>query len=194
MHIRESHLVSAILAQTVNVPSEDTLPPKSKHGNGSREGLPGLCIVLQVVGSRGDVQPFVGLGQTLKRHGHRVRVATHPLFRNFVEENGLEFFSIGGDPAKLMSFMVQNPRLVPSMGAVVRGEIATQQKAMYEILNGCWRSCYESGDGIDPVGSGCSGDSDEKPFLAHAIIANPPSLAHVHCAEKLGIPLHIMFT
>ena len=27
-----------------------------------------------------------------------------------------------------------------------------------------------------------------------AIIANPPSYGHLHCAEKLGIPLHMMFT
>jgi hypothetical protein len=33
-----------------------------------------------------------------------------------------------------------------------------------------------------------------RPFVAHAIIANPPSFAHIHCAEKLGIPLHLMFT
>ncbi|KAG9604261.1 glycosyltransferase family 1 protein, partial [Aureobasidium melanogenum] len=32
------------------------------------------------------------------------------------------------------------------------------------------------------------------PFIADVIIANPPSFAHIHCAEKLGIPLHIMFT
>ena len=32
------------------------------------------------------------------------------------------------------------------------------------------------------------------PFVADAIIANPPSFAHVHCAERLGIPLHLMFT
>jgi sterol 3beta-glucosyltransferase len=32
------------------------------------------------------------------------------------------------------------------------------------------------------------------PFVADAIIANPPSFAHIHCAEKLRIPLHIMFT
>ncbi len=24
--------------------------------------------------------------------------------------------------------------------------------------------------------------------------ANPPSFAHIHCAERLGIPLHLMFT
>ena len=29
---------------------------------------------------------------------------------------------------------------------------------------------------------------------ADAIIANPPSMAHFHCAAKLGIPLHLMFT
>ena len=32
------------------------------------------------------------------------------------------------------------------------------------------------------------------PFVADAIIANPPSFAHIHCAERLGIPLHLMFT
>lgn len=32
------------------------------------------------------------------------------------------------------------------------------------------------------------------PFIADAIIANPPSFAHVHCAERLGCPLHMMFT
>jgi hypothetical protein len=35
---------------------------------------------------------------------------------------------------------------------------------------------------------------DAKVFVADAIIANPPSFAHLHCAEKLGIPLHLMFT
>lgn len=32
------------------------------------------------------------------------------------------------------------------------------------------------------------------PFVADAIIANPPSFAHVHCAEALGIPVHLVFT
>jgi UDP:flavonoid glycosyltransferase YjiC (YdhE family) len=33
-----------------------------------------------------------------------------------------------------------------------------------------------------------------KPFVADAIIANPPAFGHIHCAEKLGVPLHMMFT
>lgn len=32
-----------------------------------------------------------------------------------------------------------------------------------------------------------------EPFVADAIIANPPSIMHIHCAEALGIPVHIMF-
>lgn len=29
--------------------------------------------------------------------------------------------------------------------------------------------------------------------MADAIISNPVSYAHLHCAEALGIPLHLMF-
>jgi hypothetical protein len=36
--------------------------------------------------------------------------------------------------------------------------------------------------------------SDHNPFVADAIIANPPSFAHIHIAERLGIPLHCFFT
>ena len=50
------------------------------------------------------MQPFIALGQVLKtEYKHRVRVATHPTFKEFVEENGLEFFSLSGDPSELVS-------------------------------------------------------------------------------------------
>jgi hypothetical protein len=35
---------------------------------------------------------------------------------------------------------------------------------------------------------------DKFPFVCDAIIANPPSFAPPHIAERLGIPLHMMFT
>lgn len=62
-----------------------------------------LNIVIHVVGSRGDVQPFVALGCELQKSGHRVRLATHDVFESFVLESGLEFFPVGGDPADLMA-------------------------------------------------------------------------------------------
>jgi len=102
----------------------------------------------------------------------------------------LEFFDIGGDPAELMAFMVKNPGLIPGMKSLKEGDVGKRRKGMAEILQGCWRSCADAEEAKE--------DEDSllktKPFIAHAIIANPPSFAHIHCAEKLGIPLHLMFT
>lgn len=78
--------------------------------------------------------------------------------------------------------MVKNPGLLPRIRTLREGEIGKQRQMIREILNGCWASCLLP----DP--------ETEEPFVAHAIIANPPSFAHVHCAQALGIPLHIMFT
>ncbi|KAH8879710.1 sterol glucosyltransferase [Thozetella sp. PMI_491] len=141
-----------------------------------------LNIVIQVVGSRGDVQPFVALGNELQKHGHRVRLATHNTFENFVRASGLEFYPIGGDPADLMAYMVRNPGLIPSMDSLRAGDIQKKRKMMAEMLRGCWASCIEP-DRVSSI-----------PFVADAIIANPPSFAHLHCAQALSIPVHLMFT
>ena len=155
------------------------------------EPPPRLNIVIHVVGSRGDVQPFLALGLELKnRYGHRIRLATHATFKKFVEENGLEFFDIGGDPAELMAFMVKNPGLIPGMQSLKDGDVGKRQRGMAEILQGCWRSCADADEAKEDEGTSVR----PKPFIANAIIANPPSFAHIHCAEKLGIPLHLMFT
>lgn len=52
--------------------------------------------MILIVGSRGDVQPFIALGKGLKAAGHRVRLSTHVNFREFVSENGLEFYPLKG--------------------------------------------------------------------------------------------------
>ena len=158
-----------------------------------------MNIVIQVIGSRGDIQPFVALGKELKAHGHRVRLATHLAFREFVLGAGLEFFSIGGDPAELMAFMVQNPSLLPACSTIRRGTIQKRRREMKEIIYGCWRSCIETGDGtnLHQIKEHLWNDTVDyrrRLFVADAIIANPPSLAHIHCAQRLGIPLHMMFT
>ncbi|KAL4888477.1 hypothetical protein BDV59DRAFT_211085 [Aspergillus ambiguus] len=157
---------------------------------------PPLNIVIQVVGSRGDVQHFVALGKVLKDvYGHRIRLATHSTFKGFVHQYGLEFFSIGGDPTRLMSFMVKNPGLRPGFRSVMSGDVGQQRKNVAEYIQGCWRSCYRADDGTDEDISESSGSDsgsrlEAKHFVADCIIASPPSFAHIHCAEKLGIPLH----
>ncbi|EKG21655.1 UDP-glucuronosyl/UDP-glucosyltransferase [Macrophomina phaseolina MS6] len=141
-----------------------------------------LNIVIQVVGSRGDVQPFVALGNELQKHGHRVRLATHDVFEDFVRSSGLEFYPIGGDPAELMAFIVKNPGLIPNLKSLRAGEVQRKREIIAEMLEGCWKSCIEPDT------------RSNDPFVADAIIANPPSFAHIHCAQALGVPLHLMFT
>ena len=211
---RLSKLLAPALRQQQEFTATDQAPlppayiPPSLGGEEGVPPPPPMNVVIQVVGSRGDVQPFVALGKVLKdTYGHRVRLATHPTFKQFVSENGLEFFSIGGDPAELMAFMVKNPGLMPGFDSLRSGDVGNRRKEVGEYIKGCWRSCFESGDGLGPEATNETvenwawrtqqpneTDASEKPFVADCIIANPPSFAHVHVAEKLGIPLHVMFT
>jgi hypothetical protein len=110
-----------------------------------------LNIVVIVIGSRGDIQPFLKIGKILKEdYGHRVRIATHPAFKKFVEQDsGLEFFSVGGDPSELMAFMVKNPGLIPSVDTIKEGEIGKRRAAMFEMFQGMWRACINSTDDED---------------------------------------------
>ncbi|RSL94307.1 hypothetical protein CEP52_012726 [Fusarium oligoseptatum] len=126
-----------------------------------------LNIVIQVVGSRGDVQPFIALGNELQRHGHRVRLATHDTFEKLSE---------------LMAYMVKKPGLIPNMKSLKAGEIQKKRDMVEEMFEKLWHSCLRP----DTLTS--------QPFVANVIIANPPSFAHIHCAEALGIPVHLMFT
>jgi UDP:flavonoid glycosyltransferase YjiC (YdhE family) len=200
-----SLLVPALRSQLDLVDTTQVPPPYIPTSLGGAPGQPPpppLNVVIHVVGSRGDVQPFVALGKVLKdQYGHRVRLATHPVFRDFVTENGLEFFNIGGDPSELMAFMVKNPGLMPGFDVMRRGDIGKRRKEIGTMIKGCWRSCIESGDGTGVAVNDNTTeewmrntDASVKPFIADAIIANPPSFAHIHCAEKLGCPLHMMFT
>jgi hypothetical protein len=106
-----------------------------------------------------------------------------------------------------MAFMVKNPGLMPGFESLKSGDVGKRRKGMEEIVLGCWRSCIEAGDGLGAPPRRESGDSfglegginmdtnpSDRPFIADAIIANPPSFAHIHIAEKMGIPLHMMFT
>lgn len=127
-------------------PDEDTNPAPPVYDAKQQTGpslLPyqtwnvKLNIVIQVVGSRGDVQPFIALGTELQRYGHRVRLATHDMFASFVRSAGLEFYPIGGDPASLMAYMVKNPSLMPSMKTMISGEIRRKRQMVGEMLSGC---------------------------------------------------------
>ncbi|EIW72027.1 hypothetical protein TREMEDRAFT_25667 [Tremella mesenterica DSM 1558] len=161
---------------------------------------PPLNIVIFIVGSRGDVQPYLSLAlRLIESYSHRVRIATHPDFRDFVLsenkrlrgkrgkdgvdlEGKLEYFDIGGDPKDLMAYMVKNPGLLPAMESLRNGDISSKRRMTATMLDGFWESTH------------CPDPASGKPFAADAIISNPPAFGHVHIAEALGLPLMMSFT
>ncbi|KAK9043652.1 hypothetical protein V6N11_071987 [Hibiscus sabdariffa] len=175
-------------------------PEKENTDTTDIPNIPPLQIVMLIVGTRGDVQPFVAIGKRLQADGHRVRLATHSNFKDFVLNAGLEFFPLGGDPKVLAGYisirlsplrseiivliteffadMVKNKGFLPSAPS----EIPVQRQQMKEIIFSLLDACRAN----DP-------DSDVK-FDVDAIIANPPAYGHTHVAEALKVPLHIFFT
>uniref|UniRef100_A0ACD5XC39 Uncharacterized protein n=1 Tax=Avena sativa TaxID=4498 RepID=A0ACD5XC39_AVESA len=146
--------------------------------SGLSKSVPKLKIVMLVVGTRGDVQPFIALAKRLQEFGHHVRLASHANFRTFVKSAGVDFYPLGGDPRIMAQYMVKNKGFL----MVAPNEISVQRKQAKEIIFSLLPACTEP-------------DLDTgKPFRAQAIIANPPALGHLHIAEALGVPLHIFFT
>lgn len=145
---------------------------------------PHMSIAILIVGSRGDVQPFVPIGQRLASR-HRVRIATHREFRPLVEGAGLEFYPLAGDPHELNEYLVKTDgRIVPARLDHLLEYVPKERAMIAEILASTWRACTEP----DPE------RPHAPPFRADTIIANPPSYGHIHCAEALHVPLHMVFT
>ncbi|KAF3445501.1 hypothetical protein FNV43_RR10677 [Rhamnella rubrinervis] len=142
------------------------------------KSIPRLKIAILVVGTRGDVQPFLAMARRLQEFGHHVRLATHTNFSTFVKSAGVEFYPLGGDPRILAGYMARNKGLIPSG----RREISVQRKELKAIIESLLPACTEP-----EIETG-------RPFRAQAIIANPPAYGHAHVAEALHVPLHIFFT
>ncbi|KAK2648891.1 hypothetical protein Ddye_016380 [Dipteronia dyeriana] len=140
--------------------------------------IPPLQIVMLIVGTRGDVQPFIAIGKRLQDYGHRVRLATHSNFKDFVLTAGLEFYPLGGDPKVLAAYMVKNKGFLPSGPSEIPIQRNQLKEVIYSLLPACKDPDLDSGI----------------PFKAEAIIANPVTYGHTHVAEALKIPIHIFFT
>ena len=143
-----------------------------------------LSICIMVVGTHGDINPFLGLADRLVALGHRVRVATHAQHRRLVLARSHDFYPLAGDARKLSQWMVQT-------GGTVLGEaspanlrsLPEKTQMTQDIIRSTWPACTAPSPD----------DVEQRPFEADAIVANPPVFGHIHVAEALGVPLHIMF-
>lgn len=85
-----------------------TIPP-TINGDTLVKSPPRLMhITCLTIGTRGDVQPFIALCKGLQAVGHKCRIATHVEYQSWIEEHGIEFRTVNGDPAELMQLCVDN--------------------------------------------------------------------------------------
>ena len=89
-----------------------------------------LRITLLTLGSRGDVEPYLGLGVALARAGHQVTVAAPAAFEALIRRAGLDAFLVEPDP-RLVAVEGEPPRWLRSSAAAgaIRLRLATRAGA-----------------------------------------------------------------
>ncbi|KAI0374478.1 hypothetical protein BV20DRAFT_1118483 [Pilatotrama ljubarskyi] len=128
-----------------------------------------LHFTFLTIGSRGDVQPYIALAKGLMADGHRVRIATHGEFKEWVESYGIEFGYVGGDPAELMRICVENGTFTV---AFLKEGVAKFRGWIDDLLKTSWEACQ----GTD------------------VLIESPSAMGGYHIAEALKIPYFRAFT
>ncbi|MDH4043592.1 MAG: glycosyltransferase [Gemmatimonadota bacterium] len=127
-----------------------------------------MRITVLTVGSRGDVQPYLALGAGLRAAGHDVRLATHARFRDTIEERGLAFRPLEGDPRELIRGRAGAEWLASGESTI---RFAHRFLRLFRPLLRPY---------LDDVQAACAGSD--------AIVFAPLAFAAWHVAEALGVP------
>jgi sterol 3beta-glucosyltransferase len=60
-------------------------------------------ILLMSIGTRGDCEPFLGVGEMLRKYGENVICAFPEQYRGLAEESGFPFYSLGSEFLSLLN-------------------------------------------------------------------------------------------
>jgi vancomycin aglycone glucosyltransferase len=95
-----------------------------------------MKVLLAPLGSRGDVQPQLVLGEELVRRGHTVTLAASPNFRPWAESRGFAFIPVGEDINVIIrqnSHMTEQHPVVALPGQIrlVRRHLAEQARDLF---------------------------------------------------------------
>jgi vancomycin aglycone glucosyltransferase len=111
------------------------LPIQSSHDEDKKKR-----ILISTIGSRGEVQPILGLALELQALGHRAVLCVPPNFQGWVESCGVECVPIGPDVQKLSVPRAGVKRRKPSwstMRQLVRTSVIEQFLVMGNAAAGC---------------------------------------------------------
>jgi sterol 3beta-glucosyltransferase len=128
-----------------------------------------LHITIIALGSRGDVQPCVALGEGLQRAGHDVRLAAYGVFRALAQDHGLAFATVGGDVRQALD-SPSGQKWLESGRSVLRFILGMRKLTTFEGLRQSLDDCVDA----------CRG--------TEAILYSPLGAAGYHVAEKMSVP------
>ena len=126
-------------------------------------------VTIFAFGSRGDVQPYIPLGQRLQQAGYTVTVLAGDEFRDFVTGAGLTFHPLGFRVREGISESEAARAILEGRRSLIRGMrdlIRTVGAVVEQMLASTWQACQH----------------------ADAIIFSTLGLSAYHAAEKLNVP------
>ncbi|WP_053991595.1 glycosyltransferase [Mangrovimonas sp. TPBH4] len=65
-----------------------------------------MKIILTSIGTRGDMEPFLAIGEILQDRGHKVICLFPEQFRDLAEDSGFEFASLGSEFIEMLNSLV----------------------------------------------------------------------------------------
>ena len=125
-----------------------------------------MRVFLSTMGTRGDIQPFIALGQGLQAAGHQVALCTAEGYRPFVEEYGVPYAFMDNE----FLAMIQSQTGQAAMESK-RGVLEIYRKigpVIRRSLEDEWRAVQA--------------------FQPDVMVYHPKMLGSYHIAEKLGVP------
>ncbi len=129
-------------------------------------------ILLATFGSRGDLHPFVAVGQALLRESCRAVVATSAEHRDMVLSAGLEFAEIRPDASEVLA------RLGLDMSGMAR-RMAQSDRFLFEKI--VFPNLMHTFNCLDPLCEKCD-----------AIVSHPLAFSAQVAAQRRGLPLVLL--
>jgi vancomycin aglycone glucosyltransferase len=99
-----------------------------------------MRVLLSTIGSRGDVQPLMGLAVELRAHGHEARFVTPPDFKDWIEGLGFHVTPIGPELRKMTAArpaLPASPLTPEQRRQLAEASVAAQFETVSTAAQGC---------------------------------------------------------
>jgi sterol 3beta-glucosyltransferase len=132
-----------------------------------------MNVFIATIGTRGDVQPYVALGEGLRRAGHAVTVCTSTRYASLVTERGLSYGRLSDDLVALVE-TPEGRNAIAAAGGALRGLGALLDliRRSVKIQRNLFRDGWAAAQEADP----------------DVIVYHPKMAIALQYAERLGVP------